>query len=153
MRIDHAVRWIRAPAETIYRALTCRDAVQKWLPPAGTRGVVDDFEPRPGGPIRITLVFETPGDTGTRKSSENSDVVRGEFLELVPNQVVRQRFTFISDDPAFAGAMVMTWLIRPRAGGADVEIMAEHVPPGISSDDHQQGMHSSLANLAKFVES
>jgi len=74
-------------------------------------------------------------------------------LELVPNQVVRQRFTFISDDPAFAGAMVMTWLIRPRAGGADVEIMAEHVPPGISSDDHQQGMHSSLANLAKFVES
>lgn len=153
MRVDRAVRWMRAPAGSIYRALITRDAVKTWLPPAGARGVAHEFEPRPGGPMRITLIFETSGETGTGKSSENMDVVEGEFLELMPDQLVRQRFTFVSDDPAFAGAMVMTWRLTPRDGGADVEITAEHVPPGIRPEDHQQGMQSSLANLAKFVES
>ncbi len=153
MRVDRAVRWMRAPAGSIYRALTTRDAVQTWLPPAGARGLVHEFEPRPGGPMRITLTFETSGETGAGKSSENTDVVEGEFLELVPDQLVRQRFTFVSDDPAFAGAMVMTWRLTPRNGGAEVEITAEDVPPGIRPEDHQQGMQSSLANLAKFVES
>lgn len=153
MRVDRAVRWMRASAGSIYRALTDRDAVQTWLPPAGARGLVHEFESRPGGPMRITLIFERSGDSGAGKSSENTDVIEGEFLEFLPDQLVRQRFTFVSDDPAFAGAMVMTWRLTPRDGGTDVEITAEHVPPGIRPEDHQQGMRSSLSNLAKFVES
>jgi uncharacterized protein YndB with AHSA1/START domain len=101
----------------------------------------------------MTLVFETPGETGTRKSSENTDVVEGEFLQLIPEELVRQSFTFVSDDPRFAGVMVMTWRLAPADGETEVEVTAEHVPPGISVSDHQQGMASSLTNLAKFVES
>ena len=100
----------------------------------------------------MTLVFDTPGETGGRKSSSNTDVVEGEFVELVPNQQVRQRFTFSSEDPAFAGAMDMTWTLRPAMGGTNVAVAAENVPSGISPHDHQVGMASSLANLARYVE-
>ena len=33
-----------------------------------------------------------------------------------------------------------------------VTIRAENVPPGISPEDHEAGLNSSLANLAAFVE-
>jgi uncharacterized protein YndB with AHSA1/START domain len=101
----------------------------------------------------MTLVFETPGETGARKSTENTDIVEGEFLELKPQELLRQSFTFVSDDPDFAGVMEMTWLLTPVDGGTQVEVTAGHVPPGITPRDHQQGMGSSLANLAKFLES
>lgn len=151
MRIDRATRWIGAPAGLVYGALTTRDAVQTWLPPAAARGLIHAFEPRAGGPFRMTLVFENRGAV-RRKSSEDTDVVEGYFLELKPDQLVRQAFTFVSDDPAFAGTMVMTWLLTPAGSGTQVEVSAENVPPGISPRDHQQGMESSLANLAKFLE-
>jgi uncharacterized protein YndB with AHSA1/START domain len=153
MRVDRAVRLIGAPPELVYRALTNQHAVQTWLPPDGARGVIHAFEPRPGGPFRMTLVFETPGETGARKSTENTDIVEGEFLELKPQELLRQSFTFVSDDPDFAGVMEMIWLLTPVDGGTQVEVTAEHVPPGITPRDHQQGMGSSLANLAKFLES
>lgn len=108
MRIDRAARQIAAPPGAVYLALTAREAVQIWLPPSGAYGIVHEFDPRPGGPFRMTLVFETPGETGTRKSSPTTDEINGEFLDLVTDQMVKQRFTFRSDDPAFAGAMVMT---------------------------------------------
>lgn len=44
-----------------------------------------------GGAFRLTLVFDTPGETGTRKSSPSTDVVDGEFLEPVPNEMVRSQ--------------------------------------------------------------
>lgn len=152
MRVDRASRRMAATAMRIYRALTDRDAVQSWLPPAGARGIVEEFEPWPGGAFKMTLVFATVGETATRKSSPTTDVVIGEFLELVPDRLVRQRFKFKSDDPAFAGAMVMSWTLTPGQDGTDVEIVAENVPPGITPQDHAAGMASSLANLAKYVE-
>ena len=142
---------IAAPADRIYRALTDRDAVQAWLPPEGAKGIVHAFDPRPGGAFRMTLVFDTPGET-TAKSSENTDVVEGEFLDLVPNERIRQRFTFQSEDPAFAGAMDMTWTLIPTSRGAQVAVVAENVPAGITPQDHEAGLMSSLANLAKYVE-
>ena len=99
----------------------------------------------------MTLVFETPGATGARKSSMNTDAIDGAFVELVPNKLVRQRFEFRSDDPLFAGTMLMTWKLKPAGIETEVEISAENVPEGISPHDHEVGMHSSLANLASFV--
>lgn len=152
MRVDRASRQIAAPSARVFQALTNRDAVQSWLPPSGARCVVDAFEPRAGGAFRLTLVFDTPGETGARKSSPNTDVVDGEFLELVPNELIRQRFTFRSEHPSFAGAMIMTWRLTPTALGTHVELAAENVPAGISPRDHEHGMTSSLRNLAAYVE-
>jgi hypothetical protein len=49
--------------------------------------------------------------------------------------------------------MVMSWTLTPGLGGTDVEIAAENVPTGITPQEHAVGMASSLANLAKCVES
>ncbi len=149
MRIDRAVRRIAASADRIYQALTDGAMVQSWLPPEGARAIMEAFEPWPGGAFRMTLLFET---LGTGKSSPATDIVEGVFLDLVPGRLVRQRFEFRSEDPAFAGAMVMSWTITPGPDGTDVAIAAEHVPAGIGSRDHEAGMASSLANLARCVE-
>lgn len=98
----------------------------------------------------MTLVFETPGETGRRKSSLDTDVVDGEFLELVPNKMIQQRFRL--KDPSFAGMMVMKWTLTPDPAGTDVALAAENVLAGISPRDHEIGMQSSLANLAAFIE-
>ena len=152
MRVDRASLRIAASASGIYRALTDREAVQIWLPPAGAQGLIDAFDPRPGGAFRMTLVFEGPGKTGSRKSSANTDVVDGEFVELVPDRLVRQRFVFQSKYPEFGGEMSMTWTLNRQPEGVEVTVTAENVPVGISRHDHEVGMASSLANLARYVE-
>ena len=72
--------------------------------------------------------------------------------DVEPNMRVVQAVDFISDDPAFAGTMAMTWELSVEHGGTRVEIRADDVPTGISPEDHAAGMQSSLANLAAFLE-
>jgi len=78
-------------------------------------------------------------------------VVEARFTELVPGERVVQVVDFVSDDPAFQGAMTMTWALSPAEGGTRVEIRADDVPDGISADDHAAGLASSLQNLADYV--
>jgi hypothetical protein len=59
---------------------------------------------------------------------------------------------FVSEDPAFAGTMTLTWSLSAERGGTRVEIRADDVPAGISAEDHAEGLSSSLANLAAFLE-
>jgi hypothetical protein len=59
---------------------------------------------------------------------------------------------FESEDPRFAGEMIMTWLFMPAPEGTMVHITAENVPEGISPADHAAGFAATLANLAAFVE-
>jgi hypothetical protein len=65
---------------------------------------------------------------------------------------VVQAVDFVSDDPAYAGTMIMTWEIAAVDSGTRVEIRADDVPDGISAEDHAIGLASSLANLAAYVE-
>ena len=63
-----------------------------------------------------------------------------------------QAVDFVSDDPAFAGTMTMTWEVTAVEGGTRVDIVADDVPGGISAEDHAKGLASSLANLADHLE-
>ena len=98
----------------------------------------------------MILIFDasvrTPG-----KSSADSDVVKGSFVHLVPGREVSQRFEFESSDPRFAGAMTMTWKLEPEGLGTLVQVTAENVPPGISAEDHEAGIASSLENLGALA--
>lgn len=147
-RIDTASLIIAAPPETIYRAFVDRAALLAWLPPEGMTGEILEFEPRPGGPFRMALRYGAPGHG---KTTEDTDVVDCEFAELVPGHRVVQLVRFKSDDPAFAGTMRMVWDLEPAQGGTRVIFLAEDVPPGISKEDHDTGLRSSLANLARYV--
>jgi uncharacterized protein YndB with AHSA1/START domain len=148
-RIDTASRIVSASAEAIYAALVDRDALLAWLPPEGMTGEILEFDLRPGGAFRMALRYSAPGHG---KTTDDTDLVESEFAELVPGHRVVQLVRFRSDDPAFAGIMRVVWDLEPATGGTRVIILAEDVPPGISKEDHDTGLRSSLENLARYVE-
>ena len=151
-RVDHASRRVEASPERVFEAFVEPEAIVEWLPPAGAHATLEAFDPRPGGAFRITLVFVDERGAAKGKTTETSDTVDGRFVELVAPRLIVQQFTFLSDDPDFAGTMKMTWSLAESDGGTLVSVAAEDVPRGISPDEHQIGLTSSLANLAAYVE-
>lgn len=152
MRVDRASLLMAAPRERVYQAFVERAAILRWLPPSGARAILEQFDPRPGGAFRMTLIFEEGGKT-KRKTSVNSDTVIGRFVRLVPPERIEQEFTFASDDPRFAGTMRMTWKLTEEGDSTLVSVTAADVPKGILPEEHRAGMASSLANLASYLGS
>lgn len=150
-RTDTASRIIRAEPERVFAALISADALAQWLPPSGMNGRFERFDARPGGSYRLVLTYQNDSP-GSGKATPDSDIVEARFVDLVPNVRVVQAVDFVSEDPAFAGTMTMTWELSAQDRGTRVEIRADDVPTGITPEDHAVGMESSLANLATFVE-
>ena len=86
------------------------------------------------------------------KATTDADIVEARYVDIVPDVRVVQAVDFVSDDPAFAGTMTITWEVSAVDGGTTVAITVEDVPDGISAQDHAAGLASSLANLAEHVE-
>jgi uncharacterized protein YndB with AHSA1/START domain len=142
---------IAAPLERVYAALVDPDALIAWLPPEGMSGRFERFDARPGGSYRMVLTYaDASGAPG--KATADSDIVEGRFLDVVPGARVVQAVDFVSDDPAYAGTMTMTWELTAVDAVTRVEIRADDVPDGISAEDHAAGLASSLANLAAYLE-
>ena len=141
-----------APADRVYEALVDPEQLLKWLPPEGMSGRFDHFDAKPGGSYRLVLTYDDPS-AAKGKATAESDVVDARFVEIVPPSRVVQAVDFVSDDPAFAGTMTMTWKVTAADSGTRVDIIATDVPEGISAEDHAAGLTSSLANLATFVQS
>ena len=149
-RTDVASRVIAAPTGRVFAALLDRDALMAWLPPEGMTARFERFDPRPGGSYRLVLTYsDASGAPG--KAGPESDVVEARYVDIVPDHRVVQAVDFVSDDPAFAGTMTMTWEVTAVEGGTRVDIVADDVPDGISADDHAAGLASSLANLAQHL--
>ena len=86
------------------------------------------------------------------KATPDRDIVESRFIDLVPGVRVVQAVDFVSDDPAYAGTMTMTWELTAVEGGTQVGIVADNVPDGIAAADHAVGLASSLRNLARYLE-
>jgi uncharacterized protein YndB with AHSA1/START domain len=143
---------ISAELERVFDALVDRAALETWLPPVGMTGRFERFDPVPGGSYRLILTYVDPAGAGA-KSSADSDIVEARFVDIVRNNRVIQAVEFVSDDPAYAGAMTMTWAVHATDEGTLVEFTADDVPTGISAEDHSAGMTSSLENLASYLSS
>ncbi|MEU7579944.1 SRPBCC family protein [Streptomyces sp. NPDC041068] len=150
-RTDRVGWLIAASPAAVYGALLDRDALEAWLPPDGMRGRVERWDPRPGGGFRMVLTYLDPTDN-PGKTSEATDAVDVGFADLVPSERVVQRAVFEADDPAYAGTMTMTWDLAAAGDGTEVTVTATDVPPGIDQAAHEEGIASSLANLAAYVE-
>jgi len=148
-RIDRAARIVSAPRAAVWRALVDAVRLARWLPPEGMLGSVDVWEPWPGGRFRLTLSYEEPDHATAGKTSAETDVVEGRFVELVGNERMVWAVVFRSDDPALAGEMRLSWRLRDVAGGTEVAIAAWDVPSGIGAEDHAAGLASTLDNLAR----
>lgn len=150
-RTDRASLVIDASAERIYAVMIDPDALAIWLPPSGMTGQFDQFDARVGGSYRMVLTYDDPaGAPG--KATADSDIAEARFVDLQPGRRVAQAVDFASDDPAYAGTMLMIWEVSETGDGCLVEFRAEDVPIGISAEDHAAGLASSLANLAAYVE-
>lgn len=86
------------------------------------------------------------------KTTADTDVVEGRFVDIVPGVRVVQAVDFVSDDPAYAGTMTMRWELTGVGEGTLVEIVADDVPSGVSAEDHAAGMASSLEKLAEYLD-
>lgn len=150
-RTDAAHRTVAAPPHEVFAALIDADALAAWLPPDGMSGRFEYFDPHPGGSYRLVLTYDNQS-TAHGKSSHDTDVVEVRFVDIVDGVRVVQAVDFVSDDPAFTGTMTMRWELREVNGGTRVDIVADDVPDGISPEDHQAGLTSSLDNLANHVE-
>jgi uncharacterized protein YndB with AHSA1/START domain len=150
-RTDTASRVIAAPLDRVYAALIDPAALATWLPPDGMSGRFERFDASPGGSYRLVLTY-ADASAAPGKTTADSDIVEAQFVDVVPNARVIQAVNFVSDDPAQAGTMTMTWEVTAVEHGTRVEFRAENVPAGISAEDHAAGLSSSLANLAEHLE-
>ena len=134
-------RVIRAPAERIYRAFLDPAAMSKWLPPHGFTGTVHHLEAKVGGTYRMSF---------TNFASGQSHAFGGEYLELVPNERIRNTDRF--DDSNLPGEMQTTVSLKPVSCGTDVRIVQEGIPEMIPTEACYLGWQESLALLAQLVE-
>jgi uncharacterized protein YndB with AHSA1/START domain len=148
-RTDEASLVIHAPTARVWAALVDPRALEAWLPPTGMTGRVEHFDLRTGGDYRIVLTYRQPGPG---KSTADSDVIRGRFVEVVTGDRLVQAVDFLSDDPDLAGTMTMTWSLAARGGATLLTFHADDVPPGIGALDHAQGLTDSLVGLARYLE-
>ena len=134
-------RVLRAVPEKIYRAFLDADAMCKWLPPNGFTGTMHHLEPKVGGTFKMSF---------TNFSNRQSHSFGGEYLELVPGELLRYTDKF--DDPNLPGEIQVTVTLKKVSCGTDVSIVQEGIPDVIPPEMCYLGWQESLVLLAKLVE-
>lgn len=134
-------RVLRAPPERIYRAYLDADALVKWLPPHGFTAKVHQLDARVGGTYRMSF---------TNFSTGQSQSFGGEYLELVPNELIRNSDRF--DDPNLPGTMQTTVTLKEVSCGTELSIVQEGIPEAIPAESCYLGWQGSLLLLAQLVE-
>ena len=152
VRNTQVSQFIKAPREAVYQAFVEPKAVEAWLAPDTMKGHVDIYEPHTGGRFRMSLTYLNPEDRRSGKTSEDTDVSEGKFVEVIPNEKIVQVTAFESDDPDFAGEMKITWSLTDADGGTEVTVLMENIPKGIRLEDNELGSKQSLRKLAAYVE-
>jgi len=134
-------RVLRCPPDKVYRAFLDARAMAKWLPPYGFTCTVEHLDARVGGGFRMS--FHNFG-TG------NGHSFHGEYLELVPNELIRYTDEF--DDPNLPGVLEVTIRLKPVLCGTEVSIAQSGIPEVIPLEMCYLGWQESLTQLAQLVE-
>jgi uncharacterized protein YndB with AHSA1/START domain len=145
-------RVIKARAGDLYDAFMDPAALAAWLPPAEMTGVIHEFDARVGGGYRMSL-FYPPSERNFRgKTAEREDMVNVRFVELVPPRRIVEAVSFVTTDPALLGEMAHTVTFEAAAGGTEVTLVFENLPPGLRAEDNDAGARLSLEQLARRFE-
>lgn len=134
-------RVFAAKPEKVYRAFLDPAAMAKWLPPYGFTCTVHHLEPSVGGTFKMSFANFTTG---------NEHSFGGEYLELVPNELLRYTDRF--DDPNLPGTLHVTIALKAVSVGTEVNIEQSGVPAVIPVEACYIGWQQSLAQLAQLVE-
>ena len=134
-------RVLRAPPARVYRAFLNAEAMAKWIPPNGFTCTVHHLEAKVGGTFRMSF---------TNFNSGNGHSFGGEYLELVPDALIRYTDKF--DDPNLPGVIQVTVTLTAVSCGTDLSIVQEGIPDVIPVEMCYLGWQESLVALAKLVE-
>jgi uncharacterized protein YndB with AHSA1/START domain len=134
-------RVLTAPPERVYRAFLDPTALVKWLPPNGFTGEVHHLDAKVGGSYKMSFKNFSTG---------NSQSFGGEYLELVPNELIRHTDRF--DDPNLPGEMTTTITFKKTLVGTELNIVQEGVPAVIPPEACYLGWQESLTLLAQLVQ-
>jgi uncharacterized protein YndB with AHSA1/START domain len=134
-------RVLRAPPERVYRAFLTADAMAKWIPPNGFTGTVHHMEARVGGTFKMSF---------TNFTTQQSHSFGGEYLELIPNELIRYTDKF--DDPNLPSVIHVTVSLKAVSCGTELNIVQEGIPEAIPVEMCYLGWQESLVLLAKLVE-
>lgn len=134
-------RVLKTSPEKVYRAFLEADAMAKWLPPYGFTCKVHHMAPKVGGTFRMSFC---------NFSSGQSHSFGGEYLELVPNALIRYTDQF--DDPNLPGVLEVAVHLKPVLCGTELSIVQSGIPEVIPLEMCYLGWQESLAQLALLVE-
>ncbi len=134
-------RVLKAKPEKIYRAFLDSAAIAKWLPPYGFTCTVHHMDAKVGGTFKMS--FEN-FSTGYGHS------FGGEYLELVPGQLIRYFDKF--DDPNLPGEMQVTVSLKAVVCGTELSVVQSGIPALIPVEMCYLGWQESLVQLARLVE-
>lgn len=134
-------RVIRAKPEKLYCVFLDADAMSKWLPPYGFTCTVHHLDACVGGTFKMSFKNFSTG---------NSHSFGGEYLELIPNEVLR--YTDYFDDPNLPGELTVSVTLKQVSCGTDLHVVQEGIPEMIPVKMCYLGWQESLAQLANLVE-
>ena len=134
-------RVLRAKPEKVYRAFIEAGAMAKWIPPYGFTCTVHHMDARVGGTFRMSFHNFSTG---------NGHSFGGEYLELVPSELIRYTDKF--DDPNLPGVLEVTVSLKAVLCGTEISIVQSGIPEAIPLEMCYLGWQESLAQLATLVE-
>lgn len=134
-------RVFAAPVEKVFKAFVDADAMAAWLPPYGFVCKVHHFDPKVGGSYRMSFTNFTTG---------NSHSFGGEYLEIVPNELMKYNDKF--EDPNLPGLMITTIHFKSVLCGTELTATQEGIPDVIPVEMCYLGWQESLDKLKRLVE-
>ena len=134
-------RVLKAKPEVVYKAFLDPDALARWLPPNGFLCKVLHLDAKVGGTFKMAF---------TQFSNGHSNSFGGEYLELVPNELLR--YTDVFDDPKLPGTIEVTVKLKAVSCGTDLSVTQAGVPEVIPEEMCYLGWQESLLHLAMLVE-
>lgn len=134
-------RVLKAKPELVYKAFLDADALSRWLPPNGFLCKVHHLEPKVGGIFKMTF---------TQFGNGHGHSFGGEYLELVPNELLR--YTDVFDDPNLPGTIEVTVRLKAVSCGTELSVTQAGVPEVIPAEMCYLGWQESLLHLAMLVE-
>ena len=134
-------RVLKTTPDKVYRAFLEAEAMSKWLPPYGFTCQVHHMAPHVGGTFRMSFHHFASG---------NAHSFGGEYLELVPDALIRYTDQF--EDPNLPGVLEVTVQLKPVLCGTELSIAQSGIPDAIPLEMCYLGWQESLAQLALLVE-
>jgi uncharacterized protein YndB with AHSA1/START domain len=134
-------RVLKSSPEKVYRAFLNADGLAKWLPPYGFTCRVHHIDAKVGGSFKMSF---------TNFSTGHSHAFGGDYLELIPNQLLRYTDKF--DDPNLPGEMQVLVTLKPVLCGTEINITQSGIPDIIPLEMCYLGWQESLVQLAQLVE-